>query len=323
MIRLVSTSIVLLLFVSIGFGQTASSPSPDYIENGNRQSVAGDIDAAINSYTKAIQLGQNIARAYLLRGMAYNMKREQDKALKDFTSAISLDPTLIRAYFLRADIEQAKKELNGALADIERILAFAPNDQGALIRHAELKRLTGDEAGALADLQRAVDVDSKTELGRCAAVAIRVIRGNIRTDEVVDDLNALIANGFKDVPEAYFYRATVHLRLGHLDEAFADFSKTLELDPHNAFAWMDRGNVRQAKSDNQAAIEDYTRAIETNPELAWAWGNRGITRLLMGDTVNAQKDFDKCLEIDASLRPPLEAKIKLAKQKLGIKDKPD
>jgi len=222
---------------------------------------------------------------------------------------------LVDAYFLRAVLRQSKNDLAGALADIERVQALSPNSQRALIKHAELKKIMGEDEAAVSDLQMAVDVDPKSGLGRCAAVAIRVIRGDVRADEVVADLDALIANGFKNVPEAYFHRGTVHLQLGHLDEALADFTKTVQLDPRNAFAWINRGSVRQAKGDTEGALDDYTRAIEINPELAWGWGNRGVTRLLIGDTIGAQKDFDRCLEIDASLKPLLDAKIRLAKEK--------
>lgn len=303
--------------------QSPAASTPDYIERGNKQNARGNIDEAIVSYTKAIELGQRVALAYLLRGAAYHLKRDEDRAMDDLTSAIALDPGMIDAYFLRAETKESKKDFAGALIDIERVLQLTTGDQRALMRHGELKTLNGDTDAAVSDFQRAIEIDPKSELGRSAAVAIRVIRHDIREDEVIADLDELIANGFKNVPEAYFHRGTVHMRLGHLDEALADFSKTLRLDPHNAFALLDRGNVRQGKDDTQGAIDDYTKAIEIDPELAWAWGNRGVARLLMGDAVNAQKDLDRCLEIDPSLKSLLAVRIKLAKEKMGIKNQPD
>jgi tetratricopeptide (TPR) repeat protein len=52
------------------------------------------------------------------------------------------------------------------------------------------------------------------------------------------------------------------------DEAIADFTRAIELDPDYAWAIGSRGQVHQAMRRHDEAIADFTRAIELDPDLA-------------------------------------------------------
>jgi len=48
------------------------------------------------------------------------------------------------------------------------------------------------------------------------------------------------------------------------------------LNPNDAGAYYNRGNVYAELNQHERAIEDYNKAIELNPAFAEAYGNRGI-----------------------------------------------
>ena len=72
-----------------------------YYTRGRASSEKGEVDKAIEGYTKAIELNPKFAQAYYQRGLAYARKGEVDKAIEDYTKAIELDPDNSDAYYNR------------------------------------------------------------------------------------------------------------------------------------------------------------------------------------------------------------------------------
>ncbi|MGH9940481.1 MAG: hypothetical protein ACREAM_29915, partial [Blastocatellia bacterium] len=65
------------------------------------------------------------------------------------------------------------------------------------------------------------------------------------------------------------------------------------------------------------AEADFTRAIELNPHWADAYAQRGLARLLNGRDVEAEQDFAKCLTLNKNLKQSLDQLIAEAKQQLA------
>lgn len=100
-------------------------------------------------------------------------------------------------------------------------------------------------------------------------------------------------------------------------EATADFDRAIELDPHFAEAFCNRGVTRYGKGDLAGATADFDRAITLNPRLAEAYANRGLTRLAQGQEAEAQRDFEQCLILNKDLKPVLDERIKEVKRRLA------
>ena len=58
------------------------------------------------------------------------------------------------------------------------------------------------------------------------------------------------------------------------DEALADFTRAIELDPANAEAVHSRALTYQAMERYDDALADHTRAIQHDPEKAWYVASR-------------------------------------------------
>ncbi len=82
-----------------------------------------------------------------------------------------------------------------------------------------------------------------------------------------------------------------------LQGAIKDYDKAIEIDPENAMAYNNRGNVKQYLRDLQGAIQDYDKAIEIDPNYATAYNNRGIAKQAQGDLQGAIQDYPK-LDLD-------------------------
>jgi tetratricopeptide (TPR) repeat protein len=82
------------------------------------------------------------------------------------------------------------------------------------------------------------------------------------------------------------------------DEALADFTRAIELDPEDAGAIVSRGETYRAMERYDEALADFTRAIELDPEDAGAIASRGETYRLMGRYDEALADLARAIELD-------------------------
>jgi tetratricopeptide (TPR) repeat protein len=85
---------------------------------------------------------------------------------------------------------------------------------------------------------------------------------------------------------------------GATDEAIAEYSRVIELDPGNARAWRERAGAYDGVRQYENAIGDYSRVIELDAKNAAAWGLRGhaYKNLLQYDMAIA--DYTKAIELD-------------------------
>lgn len=83
-------------------------------------------EKAIQAYTKAIGVNNQIPEIYYNRGCAYTESRNYDAALADFTKAIELSPQEADAYYNRGVVYDAKESFEQALENYNQALAINP-----------------------------------------------------------------------------------------------------------------------------------------------------------------------------------------------------
>jgi tetratricopeptide (TPR) repeat protein len=92
-----------------------------------------DFEGAIEDYGKAIELDADYAEAYANRGAAYMVEDvgEDEKALDDLSQAIELDGQLVEAYGNRAKLYERLGRVEEAVADYAVALEVAPREAQA------------------------------------------------------------------------------------------------------------------------------------------------------------------------------------------------
>ncbi|MGE0432679.1 MAG: tetratricopeptide repeat protein [Planctomycetota bacterium] len=97
-------------------------------------------------------------------------------------------------------------------------------------------------------------------------------------------------------PRDYYFLALL-LALGEHDyeRSLAYFDESIRLQPDDAGAYLNRGNVHSALGHNELAVADYTKAIELAPDDPMAYGNRGTQLYMMENPTAALRDLDRAL----------------------------
>ena len=98
-------------------------------------------------------------------------------------------------------------------------------------------------------------------------------------------------------PEAYNNRGVAHGGLGDFPQAVQDCTKALALRPDYVEAFRNRGNAYVGMGDCKQAIADYTKAIELKPGYAETYYDRAIAYRKKEEYKPAILDFTKAIEL--------------------------
>ncbi|MGP4030360.1 tetratricopeptide repeat protein [Actinomadura sp. 3N407] len=118
-------------------------------------------------------------------------------------------------------------------------------------------------------------------------------------EQAIADYTAAIAIDPNE-PRAYFERAVLHQHLGHPAEALADYDQAARLGPPYPEVFYNRGNIRADLGDLDGALADFGHAVMLDPSMVDAYVNRAGILCDMGEGAHARRDVDEGLALAPS-----------------------
>ncbi len=92
---------------------------------------------------------------------------------------------------------------------------------------------------------------------------------------------------------AFLMRGAVRYENDDIDRAFTDLNESLRLDPACASTWIRRGYVWQYRDRLDLALADAEEAIRLDPRASYSYIDRGIFHFGAGAIEKAMSDFDQ------------------------------
>jgi tetratricopeptide (TPR) repeat protein len=161
-----------------------------------------DYQAAIEHYTKAIEMSPFVGSHYFDRGVAFYRKGDLQKAIEDFEKLIILDPRSSSAYVYRGLCKLKGGDYQGALGDYSKGLELNPKDPSIRNNLAWLYATAKDEK-----------FQDKLKALEHASTAAEL--SNERNAEILDTL------------------ARVYFMNGKINDAVETAKGALKLEPNN------------------------------------------------------------------------------------------
>jgi tetratricopeptide (TPR) repeat protein len=96
-------------------------------------------------------------------------------------------------------------------------------------------------------------------------------------------------------------RGQIKASAGRADDALADFTAAIELDPHLWRAIHNRGVLMAQAGQFDKAFDDFNRTTELNPQFAKAFSNRASLYMVAGQPEPALHDYERACELDPTL----------------------
>lgn len=176
----------------------ANSPNSAELRwvKGNRDLEIGNIDAAIQSANKALDIQPESAEAILLAGRIALAKSDGEQALSHFEKAREIRPDLIAAEFLRGAVLKDLGEREEARHCFKTVLAESPNHPWATFFMAEMDYEDGKSTKAFERLQASkADLNIIPQAARLTGI-LEIQRGN--HEQAISQLNKYLANNPAD-----------------------------------------------------------------------------------------------------------------------------
>jgi tetratricopeptide (TPR) repeat protein len=213
----------------------------------------GSPDIVILEATEAIRRDPTIW-GHELRGGAYHKKGDYDLAIADQTTAIRRNPDWNRLYLQRGLAYYSKKDYDRAIVDFTETIGVDPKNIWSL--HAQAYHYRG--------LAYYYKFDAKN-LDRTIADLTESIRLDPK-DERKRHEQAYLIRGFQYALRYQLKRIGTKLDLAFdekdRDQAIADFTEVIRINPKNATAYYNRSSEYKAKGDKDRAkadLADYNR----------------------------------------------------------------
>ncbi|KAK7546247.1 Metallo-dependent phosphatase-like protein [Phyllosticta citricarpa] len=177
-------------------------------EQGNKAFKERNWPAAVDFYSKAIELHDKEPSFYTNRAQA-NIKLEAyGLAIADATRAIEIDPNNVKAYYRRAVANTAILHHSDALRDWKIVVKKNPSDKNAKLQHAECEKIVKRDAFLKAiEVEDAPSAAEGLDLDNMAVDdsydGARL--GNEMTQEFIDDMIQRFKDG-KKIHKKYVYQ---------------------------------------------------------------------------------------------------------------------
>jgi len=240
------------LFVLVGFSQS----SVEEIRFGLEQLKSKEYEAAMLSFTKAIEKDSTNVEAYTHRGREYFFKNNYSAALQDFNTALKFNPKhyITRCYKGRllaalGDYKKAFKQYQIAI-ELEPISSYAYRLRG--VDKFEIK----DYKGAAEDLYMAIEINPKQP-------AYTFLYSGISKIKIGNDKGALKdfrAYGLLTKKEVNIYEmmGDEYVEINKYDLALQAYDDAILLKFTDNLM-MKRGVLKSNQGDKTGAFQDFTK----------------------------------------------------------------
>jgi tetratricopeptide (TPR) repeat protein len=236
------------------------------------------------------------------RGRAYLELGRRDDALADLTAALELNPDNVFVRYIRSGMLEEMGRPDDALADLDHALGLEPD-------HIEIRMLRGSVLHDLGRLEDAV-TEYTVILNSNPADSVRFFalsfRGVLREmldhqEDALADLTAALELE-PDHVEVWHGRSKLLADMGRPDDALADLGHVLERESDHVEARLLRGDVLRDLGRFEEAVAEYTIVLNGDPtdeNRFHALAYRGLLHAELGHQEDALADFTAALELDS------------------------
>ncbi len=148
-------------------GQVDAQSTPesveDWFERGLQQANLGDLEGAIASWDKALDLNPTMTQAWHNRGSALGQLGRLEEALTSFDHALELDPDDFQTWNAKGNVYYNLQQWQAALACWDKTIALQPNYYQAWYNRGSTLESLGKPEDAIASYRQALAIQPDFE----------------------------------------------------------------------------------------------------------------------------------------------------------------
>src|SRR4030043_1485350 len=231
--------------------ETGISEIEYYLSAGKRENAAevlSELRGSYKDHEEVIYAGAMLSLSYGKTG----------DAVISLTGILASDHGDAKYLRLLAKAQTYSSNWAGASVAYSKLLDMEIPDAGLLLSRAECYSKTGEADKAMTDVNRYLSLYPGDKTALSMAGRIKTAAG--------DNLKALeyFSENLKRHPEdpmCYIDRANSYLSLKSWDPAIKDYSMSLDLDPDNSDAWLNKGTAQLNSGKTADACHDFRQSL--------------------------------------------------------------
>jgi tetratricopeptide (TPR) repeat protein len=256
---------------------------------------------ALQDFDLTLDRDPDYVEAYLNRGICRAQLGRHLEALEDYDQALR-KRTDVKAYFERARSYHALKRFREARDDYSAILRQQLNRADCYLNRGLMNLLLKDFDDALADFQQVARREPQNAIPHYYIGVIHL--GRRQYDQALPALEKAMSIKL-DYARPYLARAQIHHWHGRFAEALADIDFALRhvTDRDKASVLNDRGDVHRSMNQLDDASADYQRSITLEPKQVDAYVGLALVYEKQGQPDKARECYERLVAADPGSVP--------------------
>jgi tetratricopeptide (TPR) repeat protein len=260
---------------------------------------------AVAACTRLLRLGSKQVDAYyvhVFRGVAHSNAGDQQPAIDDLTRALALDPKNSRkknhgTLYHRGVAHLKNRDASAAIDDFRAALALQPDYVDALLGCGDAHHQVGEHRAAIDCYSKLIGIRPRTAVYYDKRVAAYVLAGDY--EQAVADLSEAIRLDPPSARRRYEERGDLYFeRIGDCERAIQDYTEVIRRDPRHPHAYNVRGWCYHLTRQHERAVADATEAIGLDGRKAGYYHTRGEAWRALREYDKAIADFTQALVLD-------------------------
>ncbi|NET26208.1 tetratricopeptide repeat protein [Okeania sp. SIO1I7] len=270
---------------------------------GNSLQAMGKLQAALDSYKKALEIKPDFVQVHANLGTIFAQQQQWEKAIQYYRRAIAIKPEFAGAYRNLAKIYTQLNQSAAAAECLYQVLRLEPGKATAeeFLYTGNTLNENGQLEQAIACYQGAIQL--KPQLVEASYKLGEILIHNGQWGEAVACYQRVISANPNNV-EPYEKLADALLNQGQLESALQNYQKAKQLEPNKieikqkiGGIYYRYGEVFQEQGKIEEAIKAYSQATENYPEFDIPYGKLGEIFSQQEKWKEAAKVYKKASEI--------------------------
>jgi tetratricopeptide (TPR) repeat protein len=259
-----------------GDAVAAASLAHAYAKGGFEEKADAEFRVASRLAGRPGQPAKSVAIVEYLHGVYLAEQGKGRESIDALTKAIEFNRSSADAYYWRARAYEKVNDREDAIADASKAIELSPTSKEAALFLILQYRKTGDmeKAQKYADLAQSITDTEQAQqtFGRSLRDALDKAEPLLRQERFAEaiPLYESIVQRLPTFYEAYFDLGTCYAQTGRLGDAEAALRKYLSFQPVSADGDAALGVVLAEQNKNEEAIAEFSKAIQIDPTLVEA-----------------------------------------------------
>jgi tetratricopeptide (TPR) repeat protein len=275
---------------------TIAQQAETWYYQGLAQARAGNLEAAVELYEKAVQTKPDIHEYWFNRGLTlFHLGRLED-AIASYDKAIEIKNDFYKGWYNRGRALGELGFLEDAIISFNTAIEIRPNYQEAWSSNGLALLKLGRVSEAIFSYDKSLELEPlDPENWYYRGVALS---GNAQYVAAIDSYDkALEIEPF--LHDAWVDRGVAQGQLGKWAQAIISWDKALGLRPDFYLTWFNRAVAFDNLGRREEAVASYDKTLEIEPNFHVAWYNKAVALFYLEQYEQAILCYDRALEIKA------------------------